>query len=293
MDTLLRAMSADGFVKFIAVSLRTAVERARLIHGTTPVATAALGRTMAAASMMGSALKKDDGSVTIRINGGGPLGSVLVVSDVAGNVRGYVQNPAADVPNRADGKLAVGAAVGRDGLITVTKDFGQGAPYVGSATLASGEIAEDVARYFAESEQIGAAVGLGVLVDTNRMVLAAGGYIVELLPGAPEDVLVRLEENIETLGRVTDTLKDHPPYKLAERVLAGFEPQILEKQSIAYRCYCTRERVWQALITVGDKAFAEMMQSAEDTEVSCQFCDKVHRFTPAELQAKLKGNSDV
>jgi len=287
LDKLISAISADGFVKLTAVSLRAAVERARQIHRTLPVATAALGRAMAATSMMGIQLKQERGSVTLRINGGGPLGSIIVVSDWGGNIRGYVQNPAVELPRRSDGKLAVGDAVGRDGVITVTKDIGLKEPYIGSANLVSGEIAEDVAAYYLESEQVATAVALGVLVDRDQSVLAAGGYVVELLPGAPEETLDALERNVALTGPVTDTLKEHGPDGLAEKVLAGFSPRILAENPVEYRCYCSRERVEQALRSAGSDAIREMIQSGEDTTVTCQFCDTIHRFTPAELETFL------
>ena len=287
MDKLIRAISEDGRVKLSAVSLKDTVERARQIHRTLPVATAALGRSMAAASMMGAMLKGKNESLTLRINGGGPLGSIIVVSDSDGNVRSYVQNPAVDLPKRPDGKLNVGEAVGRDGLISITKDFGFGDPYVGSTNLLSGEIAEDVAAYYVESEQVGAAVALGVLVDRDQSVLAAGGYLVELLPSAPEEMLTILEQNITSTGAVTDTLKDHPPEILVEKVLQGMSPRILEAHPIEYRCYCTRERVMDALRSTGAKALREMAEGGEDTRVTCQFCDQVQCFTPAEIKALI------
>jgi len=287
MDKLIRAISENGDVKLTVVSLRAAAERARLIHRTLPVATAALGRSLAAASMLGARIKEPAGSLTIRMNGGGPIGSIIVVSDPEGNVRGYVQNPAVDLPKRPDGKLAVGEAVGRDGLITVTKDLGFGDPYVGSTNLVTGEIAEDVAAYYVESEQVGAAVALGVLVDRDQSVLAAGGYIVELLPGAAEETLVALEQNVAATGPVTDTLKDCGPEALVEKVLSGFAPRILEERPIEYRCYCTRDRVAVALLSAGEEAVQEMIKGGEDTVVTCQFCDQIHRFTPEEIAALL------
>jgi len=288
MDKLIRAISENGDIKLTAVSIREATERVRQIHHSLPVITAALGRSMSAASMMGAMLKGDNGSVTIRINGGGPAGSIIVVSDSGGNIRGYVQNPDVYLPKRPDGKLAVGTAVGTNGLITVTKDLGFGEPYVGSTNLISGEIAEDVAAYYVESEQVGAAVALGVLVDRDQSVLAAGGYIVELLPGASEDALTALEQNIIAAGPITDTLKDYEPETLAEKILKGFAPRILETHPIEYRCYCSRERITKALISAGPTALAEMAQSNEETEVTCQFCDQVNRFTPDEIGALLQ-----
>jgi len=288
MDKRIQAISDDGLIKLTVVSVRDTVERARQIHRTTPVATATLGRSLAAAGMMGARLKGDKESLTLRINGGGPIGSIIVVSDSLGNVRGYAQNPQIDLPKRPDGKLAVGDAVGRDGLITVTKDFGFGDPYVGSTNLVSGEIAEDVAAYFVESEQVGAAVALGVLVDRDQSVLAAGGYIVELLPGAPGETLAALEQNIADTGAVTDTLKDYELEALVDKVLAGFMPRILEESPIEYRCYCSRERVQNALQSTGEEALREMAGSGEDTVVTCQFCDQVHRFAPGEIGEMLE-----
>jgi len=288
MDRLIRAISDDGQIKFTAVSIRQIAERARRIHHTLPVATAALGRNLAAASMLGVRVKESGGSLTLRINGGGPIGSIIVVSDPDGNVRGYVQNPAIDLPKRPDGKLAVGDAVGQDGLITVTKDLGFGDPYVGSTSLVSGEIAEDLAAYYVESEQVGAAVALGVLVDRDQSVLAAGGYIVELLPGASDETLAALEQNVAAIGPVTDILNAHGPEALAEQALAGFHPRILQEQVIEYRCYCTRERVVQAILSAGEAAVREMAEAREDTEVTCQFCDQVHTFTPVEIAAMGK-----
>jgi len=285
MDKLIRAISEDGRVKLSVVSLKDTVEHARQIHRTLPVATAALGRSMAAASMMGAMLKGKNESLTLRINGGGPLGSIIVVSDSAGYVRGYVQNPAVDLPKRPDGKLNVGEAVGQDGYITITKDLGFGDPYVGSTKLVSGEVAEDVAAYYVESEQVGAAVALGVLVDCDQSVLAAGGYLVELLPGASEETLTILEKNIKATGAVTDTLRDHPPEILVEKVLQSMAPRILEEHPVEYRCYCTRERVMDALRSTGKEALREMAESHEDTTVTCQFCDHIQRFTPKEIEA--------
>jgi len=192
-----------------------------------------------------------------------------------------------DIPRRPDGKLAVGDAVGRDGLITVTKDIGLKEPYVGSANLVSGEIAEDVAAYYLESEQIATAVALGVLVDRDQSVLAAGGYVVELLPGAPQEILAVLEQNVTDTGPVTDTLKEHGPEVLAQKVLRGFSPRILTEQAVEYRCYCARDRVIQALRSAGPEALQEMAESGEDTVVNCQFCDTEHRFTPGEVGALL------
>lgn len=195
-DRLVRAISRDGSVKAVAVSSRELTERARQIHRTLPVATAALGRTLAACSMMGNALKGEGSSVTLQIKGGGPLGTLLAVSDNQGNVRGTVDHPGVDLPLRRDGKLDVGAAVGHEGTLTVIRDLHMKEPYVGSVGLLGGEIAEDLAAYFVESEQVPTACGLGVLVDRDQSVLSAGGYLIQLLPGAGEDVIAKVEGGI-------------------------------------------------------------------------------------------------
>lgn len=284
MGTIVRAVSEDGLVKLSAITGRDIVERARQIHDLTPVATAALGRTLCATSMLGDMLKEADASVTVRLRGGGPIGSVMAVADSAGNVRGYVQNPLVDLPKRADGKLDVGGAVGKNGMLTVSRDLGLKEPYIGSTQLVSGEIAEDFTAYFAESEQVGAACGLGVLVDTDRSVLAAGGFIVQLLPGAPDTLIERLEANIRAMGQVTNVLTVGDAETLAERVLAGLAPRILTSRPAEYRCYCSRERVLAAVSSVGEEALREMAAGPEPTRVSCQFCDAVYRFSPEEMR---------
>ena len=209
-DQLIRAISKDGHIKATAVSTRALTERARQIHKALPVATAALGRTLAAVSMMGNALKEDGASVTLQIKGGGPLGTLLAVSDNQGNVRGTVDNPVVDLPLRPDGKLDVGAAVGHEGTLTVIRDLNMKEPYVGSVGLLGGEIAEDLAAYFVESEQIPTACGLGVLVDRDQSVLAAGGYLIQLLPGAGEDVIAKVEGSLMAAGPVTGLLRNDP-----------------------------------------------------------------------------------
>jgi len=256
-----------------------------VIHGCTPVATAALGRTLCAASLLGEMMKEEEATLTLRLNGGGPLGSVIAVSDSGGCVRGYVQDPTVELPLRADGKLDVGRAVGKDGLLTVSRDLGLREPYIGSTALVSGEVAEDLAAYLTESEQIGAACGLGVLVDTDCSVLAAGGFIVQLLPGTPEELIDRLEENIAAMGSVTSVLRGGTAEELAERVLAGLSPRILQRVPVGYRCPCSRERVGLALRSIPPEDLREMEEAGEDAEVTCQFCDAKYRFTPGELRA--------
>ena len=289
MDTLVRAIAGDGYIKIAAVSTRALTERARQIHKTLPVATAALGRTMAAASIIGDSMKEQNGSVTIRINGGGPLGSVVVVSDSMGNVRGYVQAPQVDLPLKSNGKLDVGGAVGTDGMLTVIKDIGLKEPYVGSVQLVSGEIAEDFTAYFVESEQTPAACALGVLVDTDQSVLAAGGYIVQLLPGAPDGLIDRLEQNIVSAGAITGMLMElHTPEAVIRRVLDGFDPKILDETPVEYRCYCSRERVADVLAGIGDEELASIEKEGKPVDVTCQFCDNVYSFSVEDIKA-LRG----
>ena len=288
MDQLVRAMTRDGFVKAVAVTTRDLTERARTIHRTLPVATAALGRTLAAASMMGNALKAEGASLTLQIKGGGPLGTILAVSDTEGNVRGYVQNPQVDLPLRPDGKLDVGTAVGAGGALTVIKDLGMKEPYIGSVGLLGGEIAEDLAAYFVESEQIPTACALGVLVDRDQSVRAAGGYLIQLLPGAAEDTIAKVEGGVLAAGPVTALLeRNSSPEALLRTVLSDFEVEILETAPIAYRCRCTRDRVERALISMGVEELENLLEEQGGCELTCQFCDRIYRFTRADLEALL------
>ena len=287
-DCLVRAISSDGAVKATAVYTRALTERARSIHHTSPVATAALGRALAGASMMGNALKGAGASLTLQIKGDGPLGTVLAVSDAEGNVRGYVGNPAVDLALRADGKLDVGAAVGRGGTLTVIKDLNMKEPYVGTVDLLGGEIAEDIAAYFVESEQIPTACGLGVLVDRDRSVLTAGGYLIQLLPGAGEDTIAKVEGGIYAAPSVTTILRDDPdPQHLLRTVLSDFDLEFLETDDIEYRCYCSRERMERALLSLGSHELEEILREQGRAELQCQFCDQVHEFSAADLSAMI------
>ena len=287
-DQLIRAISRDGLIKVSAVSTRDLTERARQIHKTLPVATAALGRLLAGASMMGNALKEEAASLTLQIKGGGPLGTLLAVSDHEGNVRGTVENPAVDIPLREDGKLDVGTAVGNQGTLTVIRDLRMKEPYVGSVGLLWGEIAEDIALYFVESEQIPTACGLGVLVDRDQSVLSAGGYLVQLLPGAGEETAERLEASLRAAGPVTELLKADPdPEALLRAALPGLALEVLEKRPIAYRCDCSRERMERALISLGREELRAMIDEQGSAELTCRFCDNVQRFSREELEALL------
>lgn len=292
MDEIVRMIAKNAPIKAAAISGTALVERARAIHDTWPVATAALGRTLLAASMMGNMLKEENGSVTLRINGGGPLGTITAVSDSVGNVRGYVQNPAVDVPRKAHAKLDVGVAVGCDGDITVIKDIGLKDPYVGSVQLVGGEIAEDLAAYYAESEQIPTACALGVLIAPEQTVSAAGGYLIQLLPGAEDSVIDQIEAGIREVGAVSGLLAEGvTAEELLRRVLSTFELELLERTPVEYRCYCSRERVSRALLSMGGQELRAMIEEQGSAELTCQFCDAVYRFSKEELEALLKAAS--
>ena len=287
-DRIVRAISTDGMVQAAAICSRDLTERARQIHKTLPVATAALGRTLAAASMMGNALKSDGASLTLQFKGGGPLGTVLAVSDNEGNVRGYVTNPHVDIPLRKDGKLDVGTAVGHEGTLTVIKDLHMKEPYVGTIDLLGGEIAEDVAGYFVESEQIPTACALGVLVDRDQSVKAAGGYLIQLMPGAAEDTIAKVEGGIMAAGAVSAILeKNDDPEAMLRTVMSDFDLKILETCPVEYRCYCSRERVERALISLGKDELRQILDEQGHCSMTCQFCDAVYDFSGDELKALI------
>ena len=285
MDKIIRATAGDGFIKMAVITARDMVQRAREIHSCSPTASAALGRSLCAASLMGEMMKEENATLTLRINGGGPLGNVVAVSDSGGNVRGYVGDPGVDLPLRSDGKLNVGAAVGRDGMLTVSRDIGLKEPYIGSTELVSGEIAEDVTAYLLESEQVPSACGLGVLVDTDLSIKAAGGFIVQLMPGADEALIGRLEENIFMMDQLTTILDEDGAMAVFDQVLKGFAYHTVGETPVEYRCYCSRERVEDALRCIDKAQLTEMVGDGKDITVSCQFCDRIYRFSPAQLQA--------
>lgn len=288
MDHIVRMIAKDAPVKAMAICATGIVGRAQEIHQTWPVATAALGRTLMAASLMGNTLKEKDASITIRVDGGGPLGMILVVSDSDGNVRGYVQEGQIEVPAKEPGKLDVGAAVGQTGSLTVIKDLCLKEPYVGIVPLVSGEIAEDITAYFAESEQIPTACALGVLVDRDASVMTAGGYLIQLLPGADQEVIEAIEAGISELGAVTPALQTGlTPEELLRKVLGRFDLELLETVPVEYRCYCSRERMKTALISMGEAELGAILEEQGAAELSCQFCDTVQVFEADELSVLL------
>ena len=287
MDKIIRATAGDGFIKMAVIAATDLVQRAQHIHRCSPTATAALGRTLCAASLLGEAMKEDDASLTIRINGGGPLGGVIAISDHEGYVRGAVGNPAVDLPLRADGKLDVGGAVGHDGMLTVSRDIGLKEPYVGSVELRSGEIAEDLTAYLLESDQVPSACALGVLIDTDGSVKTAGGFLVQLMPGAPDELIAKLEDNIFLMDRLTTILAEDGTDEVFRQVLKGFEYHVVQEAPVGYRCTCSRERVEAALGVVERSELEEMIAEDKEYEISCQFCDTVYRFGPQELSEIL------
>ena len=283
-DYLVRGMSMDGFVKVVAIRSTELVRRGARIHGTTPNATAAFGRALTAASMMGNMQKVEDGSMTMQIKGGGPIGGITCVSDCVGNVRGYVLEPNVHLVEKYPGKLDVGATVGTDGTLTVIRDLQMKEPYVGSVELISGEIGDDVTAYFAQSEQTPTACALGVLVDVDCSVKVAGGYLIQLLPGAPDETIDAVERGIKRAGAVTKMLEaGMTPEDILGQVCGEIGVVFMETTEVGYKCYCSRERVEAALISLGKKELTEIAQEGKDFPVECQFCDTVYKFTPEDI----------
>jgi molecular chaperone Hsp33 len=284
MSNLIRTISSDGSLFMMAADTTNIVSEAQKIHHTTKVCTAALGRLLTVATFMGHMLKGEDASVTLRINGGGPAGSVIAVGDSSGNVRGYIQNGDTDMPLNEKGKLDVGGAIGKDGFLTVIKDLGVGEPYVGQVPIVSGEIAEDITSYYATSEQTPTVCALGVLVNRDKSVACAGGFLIQLLPTADEEMISAVERSIEKIEPITTMLaKNMSLEEICRTVLSEIEIEVIGEYDIEYRCNCNRERVEKALLTSGREALLEM---AEDpvTEVSCHFCNKKYKFSPEEVR---------
>ena len=283
-DYLVRGMTMDSFVKVVAIRSTEIVSRAAEIHKTTPNATAAFGRALTAASMMGNMQKVENGSMTLQIRGGGPIGTITVVSDPEGNVRGCVTEPRVPLQEKYPGKLDVGATVGTDGTLTVIRDMQMKEPYIGSTPLISGEIGDDVTAYFAQSEQTPTACALGVLVDRDQSVKVAGGYLVQLLPGAPDEIIDALEEGIKRAGAVTKMLEaGMTPEDILGQVCGTLGVVFMETAEVSYKCYCSRERVESALISLGRKELEEIRDEGKNFTVECQFCDTVYEFTPEDI----------
>ncbi|MBQ8756872.1 MAG: Hsp33 family molecular chaperone HslO [Oscillospiraceae bacterium] len=287
-DYLVRGMSMDGFVKAVAIRSTEMVRRGAQIHKTSVNATAAFGRALTACSMMGNMQKVEDGSMTLQIKGGGPIGSIVCVSDATGNVRGYVYEPNVPLMEKYPGKLDVGATVGTDGTLTVIRDLQMKEPYVGSVELVSGEIGDDVTAYFAQSEQTPTACALGVLVDVDQSVKVAGGYILQLLPGAPEETIEALEKGIKRAGAVTAMLEQGmTPEDILGQVCGDLGIVFMETTEVSYKCYCDRNRVTAALLSLGKKELTEIYEEGKTFPVECQFCDTVYEYTPEDIAQLL------
>ena len=287
-DYLVRGMTLDGLVKVVAIRSTETVREGARIQGTTPNATAAFGRALTAASMMGNMQKVENGSMTLQIKGDGPIGGIVCVSDPQGNVRGYVYNPNVPLVEKHPGKLDVGATVGA-GTLTVIRDLQMKEPYVGSIQLVSGEIGDDVTAYFAQSEQTPTACALGVLVDRDLSVKVAGGYLIQLLPGATEETITAVEEGIRRSGAVTTMLEQGmTPEDILGQVCGDLGVVFMETTEVSYKCYCDRDRVTAALISLGRKELTEIADEGKTFPVECQFCDHIYEFTPEDIREILK-----
>ena len=287
-DYIVRATAAEGQIRAFAITSRELVETARQDHNTSPVATAALGRLLTAGAMMGTMMKGEKDILTLQIKAGGPLEGITVTADSKGRVKGYVGNPNVCIPANSKGKLDV-AGAGGIGFMNVIKDMGLKEPYVGQVALQTSEIAEDLTYYFATSEQVPSAVGLGVLMNKDNTVRQAGGFIVQLMPFAEESTIAKLEENVQKITSVTNLLEEgHTPESLLDKVLEGFDVEINEKIPTKFYCNCSRERVEKALISIGRKELNEMIQEGKPIELNCHFCNHNYEFTVEELKEILR-----
>ncbi len=289
MANLVRAMNRDGKIVVTAIDANNILEKMEEIHKTSAVASAALGRLLTGAALIGSQLKEDNHSLTLRVNGGGPLGTVLAVSDGHGNVRGYVQHPLVELPPRDDGKLDVGGAVGVDGIFSLVRDNKNGEPYVGQTALVSGEIAEDITSYYASSEQTPCVCALGVLVNKDLSIAASGGFLLTLLPNADEEEIVAVEENLRQMPAVTEMLKQGAqPLQLIEACLRGFDIQVLDERDVSYHCYCSEERTRDIFVSLGKEELEKMKNENEKANAECHFCNKTYELNIDELLLNLK-----
>ena len=286
MGILKRAIAKDASVVSCAVDATDIVAEIERVHKTSAVITAGLGRLTIAASMMGYGLKSENDTVTLRVKGDGAAGMLVAVADSWGNVKSYAENPVVEIPLNDKGKLDVGGAIGSNGTLSVVKDLGMKEPYVGMCPLVTGEIAEDIARYYADSEQTPTVCGLGVLVNPDLTVNVAGGYLIQVLPFADDSVIDQLEKNLETLPPVTKMMSEGmTPEQIALRLLDGLEPNILDESEVSYKCNCSRERTEKILFSLGTAELEEMAADNEPITVNCHFCDKSYVFTPEELLA--------
>lgn len=290
-DYLIRGIDKTGNIRIFVATTTNLVEKARITHDTSPTATAALGRALTAATMMGVMMKNEKDRLTLKISGDGPLGTIMIVANNRGVVKGYVDHPYVDVPSRVDGKLDVGRVVGTNGTITTIIDLGLKDPYVGQANLVSGEIAEDLAAYYAISEQQPSAIGLGVLVDTDISVKAAGGYIIQLLPDVSDEDITKIEEAISKTPSVSSLIdKGLSPENIMDELLGEFEMEVLDRVDINYQCDCSRERIEEVLLSIGKKEINAMIEEDGEGEVVCHFCNTKYHFSKEELGKLIVDN---
>ncbi|MBU5439068.1 Hsp33 family molecular chaperone HslO [Tissierella sp. MSJ-40] len=287
-DYIIRGIDEKGTIRIFIASTTNLVEEARKIHNTSPTATAALGRSLTAAAMMGAMMKNDKDILTFKISGDGALGNIVIVANNKGGVKGYVDHPYADVPSREDGKLDVGTLVGRNGTITSIMDLGLKEPYVGQARLVSGEIAEDLAHLYSLSEQQPSAVSLGVLVDRDISVRAAGGYIIQLLPGVSDDDITKIETTLSKVMPISTLIdKGLAPEDIMEELLGQFNMEVLDKISVKYNCDCSREKIEGVIISLGKKEIEDIIEEDGKAEVVCHFCNKKYQFSKENLKSLI------
>lgn len=283
-DYIIRALADNGNIRAFVAKTTLLVEEARNIHNTSPVATAALGRVLTASAIMGAMLKNENDTLTIQIKGNGELGGVVAISDSSSNVRGYVYNPLVDIPLKENGKLDVSGAIGA-GYLNIIKDLGMKEPYTGIIPLVSGEIGEDLAYYFAKSEQINSVIGLGVLIEKDESVISAGGFIIQAMPGIEEESIVKLEKSLENVNSISNLFKE---YNTAEEVLKfilkDFEISIEDKIPTKYMCTCSKERIEKALISIGKKELISLIEEKGEAELVCHFCNEKYNYNKKELQ---------
>lgn len=283
-DYIIRGASTDESIRFFSCITTEMVEEARRIHDCSPVSIAALGRMLTAGSMMGTMLKSDKDTMTLQINGKGPAGNIVVISDNTGNVKGYIANNNVELMHHPDGKLDVGRAVGVNGVLTVIKDLGMKEPYVGQIPIISGEIGDDISSYFATSEQTPTAVGLGVLVEVDGHIAAAGGFIIQLMPEADEETIEKLEKRLGGIRSVTEMVNSGlDAVGIIREILGDIEFKVYEEKEIAYKCNCSKERLERALISIGKAELAEIIQEQGKAELVCHFCNSKYHFDREEL----------
>lgn len=288
-DYIVNAITSNGAIRVVAADTTELCNRAQEIHKMSPTAAAALGRTLTAAAIMGSMLKSADDSLTIQLNGGGPIGKVVAVGDGNANVKGYVGNPLVDLPLNDKGKLDVGGAIGRDGMLGIIRDLGLKEPYVGQVPLVNGEVAEDLTQYYATSEQLPTAVALGVLVDVDYTIKAAGGFILQVLPGAYDEDIDNVERTIQSISSVTEMLSNgKKPEDIVEQLLSDYEIEYFDNVPTKYECDCSRDRTDRALISLGKEELTKIIEEDGKAEITCHFCDNIYKYTKEELETLLE-----